>query len=302
MDWDDLRLFLHVARAGRITGAAARLGLDHSTVSRRLSRLEAAVGTALFSRAGRRLKINAAGESLLSLASRMEAVLIRDIGAVAGTAEAVTGTVRIGAPEGLGAGYLGARLDRLCAGHPGLDLELVALPQSYSLASREVDIAVTLDRPKAGSVATRRLTGYRLGLFAAPAYAARHGLPETPAELARHRLAGYIPTLLHTAELDYLDATGVTLRPQLKSTSIIAQRAIVETGQAIGILPFFLVRPEAGLVPLLAGTFTLKRSYWLSVHDDLRPLARIRVALDALAALVRDDQDLFNAPPGAPAP
>ncbi|OCJ17341.1 hypothetical protein A6U87_20875 [Rhizobium sp. AC44/96] len=293
MDWDDLRIFLQIARTGQIVEAARLLDLDHSTVSRRLSRLEEAVGAKLFNRAGRRLKINASGRDLLSIASRVESLLLSEVGTITDEGGPVSGVVRIGAPEGLGAAYVSSHLDELRAGHESLEVELVALPQNYSLASREVDIAITLDRPRSGSVATRRLTNYGLGFFASADYLQRYGRPQALEELADHRVCGYIPSLLHTPELDYLDAVGVPLKAALRSTSIIAQRTMVETGQALGILPFFMVQPGASLIRLIPD-FELKRSYWLSIHEDLRRQARVRVAAEAFASIIHRDHLLFS--------
>lgn len=293
MDWDDLRVFLCIARTGRISEAAKLLSLDHSTLSRRLSRLETILAVKLFNRAGRRLKISLAGENLLSVVTHMESVLLSEIGSVAGDTDEISGTVRIGAPEGLGAAYLSAHLDELRSEHEELDIELVALPQNYSLASREVDIAITLDRPRSGSIATRRLTDYELGFFAAETYIRHHGQPSHLSEIDAHTLCGYIPSLLHTRELDYLEGLGLKQKPALRSTSIVGQRAIVEAGKAIGILPFFMVRPESRLRPLLED-FRLTRSYWLSVHEDLRHIKRVRVTVDALGTLCQRHQSLFR--------
>lgn len=298
MDWDDLRVFLCIARTGQISEAAKLLDLDHSTISRRLARLEAKLAVQLFNRAGRRLKISPAGESLFAVVTHMESVLVSEIGTVAGDTEEVSGTVRIGAPEGLGAGYLSAHLSTLRSSHKELDIELVALPQNYSLASREVDIAITLDRPKSGSISTRRLIDYELGFFAADSYIQAFGEPKTTSEIDEHILCGYIPSLLRTRELDYLDGLNLGNRPALRSTSIVAQRSIVETGQAIAILPFFMVPPESSLKPILED-FRLTRSYWLSVHEDLKRIKRVRVTVDGLASLFQRHHGLFRRLPNA---
>lgn len=293
MDWDDLKIFLHVARSGQVNEAAKQLDLDHSTVSRRVAKLEESVGAKLFDRAGRRLRINASGQGVLSIASRIESLLLNELETVTDDNEAVSGIVRIGAPEGLGAAYLSSRLDALRSGHDDLEIELVALPQNYSLSSREVDIAVTLDRPQSGSIATRRLMDYGLGFFASEGYLDMHPEPMTLTELTGHRICGYIPSLLHTRELDYLDAAGLPLTARLRSTSIVAQRSIIETGQAIGILPFFMISAQMKLRRLFATSFALKRSYWMSIHDDLRRQARVRVAADALASIIHRDHAVF---------
>lgn len=293
MDWDDLRVFLHIARTGRIIDAAKLLAIDHSTASRHLVRLEEGIGAKLFDRAGRRLKITPAGQNLMTVAARMESIVLREVGAISQQAADISGKVRIGAPEGLGIAYLGRRLPQMGKAYPGLELELVALPQNYSLASREVDIAITLDRPEAGNISTRRLTNYQLGFFAAAGYIDRHGQPSSLAGLPDHTLCGYIPEMLHTQELNYLAAPELNLLPGLRSTSVLAQREMIESGSAIGVLPLFMTNDRPDLLRIVQREFTITRSYWLSVHEDLRPLARIRVVIDEIAGIVRRDQPIF---------
>jgi DNA-binding transcriptional LysR family regulator len=292
MDWDNLRIFLAVARSGSVAEAARLLEIDHSTVSRRLAHLETVIGIRLFDRAGRRLRINEAGERLQRTAEKLESHLIADLAVLETMNGSRAGTVRIGAPEGFGVGYLARRLGLLRERHPQIELELIALPQDYSLAAREADIAITLDRPKAGNLAIRKLADYELRFFGTDAYHARHGRPEAIGDLTSHRLCGYIPQLLHTEQLDYLDFDGLDLRPDMRSTSIVAQLAMVAGGHAIGILPSFMAAERPDCIPILNG-HRIMRSYWLSIHDDLRGVERIRLVADALAGMVREDRALF---------
>lgn len=294
MDWDDLRVFLHVARHGRMGEAARALNIDHSTVSRRIARLEQDLGVLLFERAGRRTRITERGAELLLTAERVESLMLRNVAGLGETAGALTGRVRLGAPEGLGAGYLGRRLGAIAALHPGLEIELVALPRVYSLAAREVDLAITLERPAPGQVVTRKLTDYSLNLYAAPDYLAREGMPAGLDDLARHRFCGYIPELLFTGELDYLSFGGRSLTAAIRSTSVLAQADIIASGAAIGVLPAFLAVRHQGLQRLLPAEIGLTRSYWLSVHEDLRHLGRVRAVLEAVAEAVRSDRALFR--------
>lgn len=296
MDWDDLRVFLHIARTGTIVDAVKSLAIDHSTASRRLARLEDDIGAKLFERAGRRLKITSAGKTLMSLVSRMESIVLRDIGGISNQGIDIAGKVRIGAPEGLGIAYLGRRLPTIGKAHPALELELVALPQNYSLASREVDIAITLDRPEVGSLSTRRLTDYHLGFFASVDYLQRQGRPNSIADLRQHTLCGYIPEMLHTQELNYLADPGLSLLPRLRSTSVLAQREMIESGAAIGVLPLFMAHDRPNLLQILPHEFTITRSYWLSVHEDLRALPRIRTVIDDIVNIARADHQIFLPP------
>ncbi|MBX9459571.1 MAG: LysR family transcriptional regulator [Rhizobium sp.] len=292
MDWDDLRIFLAIARAGTVSEAARQLELDHSTVSRRLANLENRLAIRLFDRAGRRLGINAAGEQLRRTAERLESGLLSDLAVLEAMQGSRVGTVRIGVPEGLGVGYLAGRLGGLAEAYPEIALELVALPQNYSLATREVDIAITLDRPEFGNIAVRKLTDYVLQFFGTEAYFARHGRPAETADLQSHRLCGYIPQLLYTPLLDYLVFDGVRMQPTVKSTSVVAHVEMVRSGSTLGMLPAFICAGRADLVPILPAD-RITRSYWLTVHEDLRGVERIRIISEALVQLARQDRTLF---------
>src|SRR5690606_31694505 len=188
MNWDDVRIFLAVARSGQILGAARRLELNHATVSRRIGALEAGLGAKLFRRLTTGSELTPAGERFLEIAERMEADMIAARAEISGEGEDVSGTVRIGAPDGFGVAYLAARLGALTARHRELQIHLVPVPRSFSLSRREADIAITVDRPTEGRLVAQKLVDYSLGLFASRAYAEAHGLPQTAAGLADHRL------------------------------------------------------------------------------------------------------------------
>jgi len=292
MDWDDLRVFLAVARAGTVSEASRVLEIDHSTVSRRLANLESRIGIRLFDRAGRRLRINAAGEQLMRTAERLESGLLSDLAVLESMQGSRVGTVRIGVPEGLGVGYLAGRIGTMAAQFPEISLELVALPQNYSLAAREVDIAITLDRPQFGNIAVRKLTDYVLQFFGTADYFRAFGRPATLEDMTGHALCGYIPQLLFTPLLDYLVFDGVRLNPTIRSTSIVAQLEMVRSGSALGMLPVFMCADQPNLLPILKA-HSVTRSYWLTVHDDLRGVERIRITSEELVQLARQDRVRF---------
>lgn len=294
MDWDDLRIFLQLARERQMSRAGKALGIDDTTVARRVARLEATLGVALVQRAGRRTVLTGEGEALALAAEEMESVALRKISGLGEDRRSVCGRVRVGAPEGLGVGWVARHLALLPAEHPGLETELVALPRTYSLARREVDIAITLDRPEAGQVSVQKLTDYTLDLYGTADYLHRAGTPASGADLAGHRFAGYIPDLLFTEELDFVRAeAGIPVVPVIRSTSVLAQVNAVASGAALGVLPTFLAAGVPGLVRVLPETFRLVRSYWISVHDDLRHLHRVRVVQAALLRRVKAERGLF---------
>lgn len=294
MDWDDLRIFLQLSRTRQMTNAGKALGLDDSTVGRRIARLEQTLGISLIKRAGRRTAITEQGEKLAQAVEEVESVILRKIVGLGDDQMEAAGRVRVGAPEGIGVGYLAQKLAEMSGLNERLETELVALPRTYSLATREVDIAITLERPSAGLVTMQKLTDYTLELYGTDRYFEQRGKPKRMAELGQHRFAGYIPELLFTKELNFSKLNeGIEVAPVIRSTSVIAQVNAVLSGAAIGVLPRFLAVTHEELRPVLESEFQLTRSYWISVHDDLRHLHRIQVVLDAMIAMVRGDRSRF---------
>jgi DNA-binding transcriptional LysR family regulator len=273
MGWDDVRIFLAVARAGQLLGAARQLRLNHATVARRLDALEAALGAPLVHRQPHGSTLTPAGERFLPHAERMESAMLA-AAASAGGGASLAGTVRIGAPDGFGVGFLAPRLGALAARHPGLVLELVPVPRAFSLSRREADIAITVEPPREGRLVRRKLCDYALGLYASRAYLARAGTPARPEDLAGHRLVGHVEDLIYAPSLDYARDIWRDWRNDLAISSALGQLEAVRAGAGIGILHRFLARAHAGLVPVLEAQ-AVTRSYWLVHHEDLRGLERL---------------------------
>ncbi len=147
MDWDDLRYFLELARTRRLARAGRKLGVDHTTVGRRIELLERSLGCRLFEAGSEGYALTDAGRRLLEHAESIENSVDLMQTEARGEGVRVGGTVRIGAPEGFAAVFLVPRLTRLFEAHPELHVELLTLPRFPSLAAREADILVTLDPP-----------------------------------------------------------------------------------------------------------------------------------------------------------
>ena len=171
-------------------------------------------------------------------------------------------------------------------------IELVPVPRSFSLSRREADVAVTLGRPREGRLVARKLTDYRLGLYAARAYLDAHGAPQTLPELAEHRLVGYVEDLLYTASLDYTAEFLKGWRSSVAVSSAMGQTEAVRAGAGIGILHAFMAQRDADLVPVLP-QHTLTRSYWTVVHEDLRAVRRVSAVAEFLSDIVSQDHAIF---------
>ncbi|ACB94269.1 LysR family transcriptional regulator [Beijerinckia indica] len=293
-DWNSLRSFLAVARTGRLTTAARTLGVDHTTLSRRIAGLEEALKVKLFERHPSGYRLTNAGDRLLLSAETMESIALTTQSQIGGEDLAVTGAVRIGAPEGFGSNFLASRIAALCHQHPQLEIQLVAMPRLFSLSKREADIAISLAPPREGRLVARKLTDYRLRLYAAPAYLATLPPIKSIEDLRDCRFIGYIDDLIYSQELDYLGEIASFLSPQLKSANLIAQLNAAITGTGICVLPDFIARGCEGLVPVLPSQVSLMRSFWLVTHADLRGLARIKTVSAFISNEVKTAQALFK--------
>jgi DNA-binding transcriptional LysR family regulator len=291
-DWDDLRFFLAVARAGRLTIAARRLGADHATVSRRVTSLEAALKATLFERRPQGYALTAQGERLVIAAEAIESAALAAASEIGGADLALSGAVRIGAPDGFGTLFLAPRAVRLSERYPELEIQLVAMPRLLSLSKREADVAIALSPPKEGKVVARKLTDYRLALYAAPAYLAGAAAIRSAEDLSGHPLISYIDDLIITPELDYLDEIAKGLRPRLQFSTLVAQMHCAMTGAGICVLPHFMAAGRPELVPVLP-EIQLTRTFWLIVHAELKDVARIRAAVDFLVRETRAARAIF---------
>ena len=291
-DWDDLRFFLAVARAGRLTAAARQLEADHTTVSRRISALEGALRAKLFERKPQGYSLTEQGERLLGLAEGMETQALAVASQVGGADLALSGTVRIGAPDGIGTYFLAPELGALAERHPSLTLQLVALPRTFSLSRREADIAITLEQPTEGRLVSRKLTDYRLRLYASRDYLARHGPMADLADLAGKTLVTYVADLIYSPVLDYFSGLEKYTARRYECASVVAQLEAVRAGVGVGILHDYAVRQFPELQAVLPEVSYL-RTYWLVTHADVRNLRRVEEVYSFILSRVRANRGLF---------
>jgi DNA-binding transcriptional LysR family regulator len=295
MDWDTVRIFLSVVRAGQFLAAARQLGVDHATVARRITALETKLGAKLFERRTSGCVMTPSGERLLASAERIEAEMLQVQAEIAATDLDVAGTVRIGAPDGFGTLFLSGRLGELARLHPALTVQLVPVPRAFSLSRREADIAITVDRPEAGRVAVRKLTDYSLHLYASKTYLAAHGRPMVQVDLQRHAIITYVQDLLFSPELNFMPELFGPQYRRFECASAVGQNEAVRAGGGIGILHDYhaAIDPELEMVlPALS----FQRSYWIVTHLDNRSSLRIRAVANFIADQVAREKTIFIVP------
>jgi DNA-binding transcriptional LysR family regulator len=288
LQWSDLRVVLALGRAPSFSAAARNLGLDQTTVGRRLAALEAALQGRLFLRERGRLLPTALGEAAIARAEEVEAAVLALETAAGESGAAVAGRVRITAVPILVNQLIVPRLPGLLQRFPGLAIDANADSRNLSLSRRETDIALRFARPEGGSELCRRIGSLAFSVYAAKG-AEASGLPWVTYEerflhypQARWVVAHVAPEDL--ARLRINDAEG------------LAQA--VRSGLGRGVLPDFMAAQDAALVRISAEP-VLHRDLWLLVHPDLRQLPRVAAVLDWLAALPAVLQAEAAAPPGS---
>lgn len=293
-DWNDLRYFLELQRSGRLLTAARRLNTTHATVARHIEAVEQALGTALFVQHAQGYQLTPAGEALLKHAEAMEnvALLVQE---EITQSSAPLGKIRVGATEGLGVKFLAGRMSGLFERYPGLEVELVAVPRFVSILNREAEISIHLERPSADMLVTRKLTDYRLALYASQAYLDRAPPLRTREDLGRHAWIGYVDDLLFSQELMFLNQFCRNPQVVFHSTSVIAQQEAARSGLGIAVLPCYMAAADPQLVPLLPAE-SIQRAYWISTRRELHKSVRLRVVWDYLMALCAAQQGVLLGP------
>lgn len=283
-DWNELRLVLAIARSGGLVGAAKVLGIDHSTVFRRLQAIEARLGQPLFERVpGGGYQATTVGERMTAAAERMEdeaLALARDI---AGHDPRLTGLLRVTSSETLAYRILTPELAAFRRSHPGIVIELAIDNRVLNLTRREADVALRPLRPREGDLWGRKIADVGWTVYGAPDYFARHGRPATPADLAAHALIGWEETAAGITAADWLAGVASASAVVYRTTSLINQFKAAMNGIGLAVLPCYLGDPEPGLARALTQPVPeLARELWIVTHTDLKRTARVRAFFDVV--------------------
>jgi DNA-binding transcriptional LysR family regulator len=290
-DWSDFQFFLAIAQTGQLSKAGTTLGVDGTTIGRRLRRLEANIGATLFEQTREGQVLTEAGERLLvSVEAMAKAALAAENNKVRQADSELSGILRISVSEGFGSWFLAGHIPDFIAAHPRLTLDLVANSGFLSLSKREADVAVMLSRPAAGPIIASKLSDYALRLYATPDYLAETGVPSSPEELTRgYRLIGYIPDMIYAPELRYLDEIHPGLTISIRSSSINAQHHLIAAGSGLGVLPCFIGDADPLLMAVLP-EHQITRSFWMVTHKDTHQLARVRAGREWIKKAVQSDR------------
>jgi DNA-binding transcriptional LysR family regulator len=294
MDWDNIRIFLSVARAGQFSAAASQLRIDNATVARRISALEKSLSVRLFDRQPTGSVLTAAGDRLHQAAEEVEAQLLRAQGDLSRSDVELSGTVRIAAPDGFTALFLCPRLGRLKEKYPTLTVQLVPMSRTFSLSKREADLAITIERPDHGRLSVRKLIDYSLHFYAAKKYLATHDAPERLEDLQTHCQVTYVQDLIIADQLNFVPELYGPAYSRLECSTAVGQLEAVRGGAGIGILHDYAAHRDEQLQVVLPDA-VFERSYWMVTHLDLRELSRVRAISEFIVAEVAAQKSSFHA-------
>ena len=256
--------------------------------------LEENLEARLFDRRAQGYGLTPQGEALFQFAEKMEELALSIVTQVGRSKQNAVGTIRIGATDGLGTMFLSSCLPKLRDSHPDLSVQLVTLPRVISLSKREADIAIGLSRPTEGRLYGRKLTDFEWGIYASADYLDGHPPISDVRDLATHRLIGYISDLIYAQELEDVLSIWKDASVAFSSSNLIVQYQAAKAGYGLCVLPCYIAsRPGNGLRRVLPGQVSVIGSYWMTLHSDMRQLARVRIVCDFIAKEVAKARSRF---------
>lgn len=282
-EWDQLRLFLAVARQGGFAGAGRALRMNETTVARGIAALEHRLGTRLLERTARGLALTAAGERARAAAEAAEAVFRDAASEVGGSDERPSGLVRITATEAISTAVLVPALGRLHAALPDIRFEVFSGYGALDVARGETDIALRPRRPVGTHLVARRLGAVALGVYASSGYLAERGVPEFEKGLRGHSVLGYSDLVQPPPPGEpFLGADLEGARLVLAASTPLGLAAAVDAGMGLATLPCYLAAQRGGLVRVWPER---RQSYdmFAVIRSDHRRVLRIRAVLAQLA-------------------
>ncbi|MBU2979628.1 LysR family transcriptional regulator [Alteromonas sp. C1M14] len=293
MNWDDLRLFLVLARNGRVGSAAKGAGIDPTTLIRRVKRLEDGLNCTLFELTKKGYVLTNQGTRLVAYIEQAEPVLLQAKSELSGEREHLAGTIRVSVSEGFGTWFLAPLLADFKRRYPAITIELVASSGFLNLNKREADMAILLEKPTNGHLYTQRLTDYELYLYCHKDLLNALGTPTHVRELDTFNLVSYVPDLLYAPQLKFIEESVLSDLPAVRSTSINAQYQMLLHGAGVGILPAFMAEKAPQLTRIVADQIRIKRTFWLATHKETHGQARFDTFVDWLTEQVRLHREDF---------
>lgn len=290
-NWDDILFFLEVARTRNLARAGQKLRVDHTTVSRRVRELERSLNTTLFKRSKAGFSLTEAGLRLLQFAEGMESNANAIVETVVGSEKAdAFGAVRIASMEGIGSMYLTGCIADFNKIYPSIQVELITDTRLLDMTRREADIFVSFFKPKGRRLSVKKIGEFKIFLYASSNYLEQHPRPADLKDLENHGFIDFIDEHILIKENRWLSDILRPTHVVFKSTSLVSQFIAASNGLGIAMLPSYVAAHDRDLCPVLPGYFSV-RDIWLSVHEDLLHIRRVKAVINFLEKRIAKDRD-----------
>lgn len=283
MNWEDLHHFRTLAQQGSFSAAARALGVDHTTVARRVSALEAALGLRLVDRLPRSVVLTEAGAEIAELAKGAEDAAFAVLRAAQGARSGPAAPVRVSAPPALAACVIAPRLRLLRARQPEIVVTLCGQIGAADLDRREADVALRLSRPRQAGLIARKLGDLAFGFY---------GAPGTPPDETGWTLIAGDSAQASLPQFRWLEARLAGRPVAFRSDDSLIQAGAARAGLGVALLPDVIAATDPGLVRLQSREMPPLREIWMLVHDDLRRAPAVRLVMDFLAEQVQTALEL----------
>lgn len=287
-DWNDLRHFLAFAREGSTLAAAKVLGVNQSTVQRRLEELEHRLGRRLIERHPSGYRLTELGQEMRSYAERIESAVTDFERHLAACDKGLTGTIRLTCPPTIGQRLLRSRLlDNFQARYPGLRVELVMDDKFLDLAKGEADLAIRHGPPDDAALVGRKIADVAWAVFGSHSYIERHGQPACPEDIDRQAIIGFDGALARHPVAQWMRTVAPHATIAARSNSLPGVLLAVKSGAGLAPLPVPLAGRESDLMIVLGPLRELTFPFYLLMHQDMRQTPRVRAFFDFIEAEIK---------------
>ncbi len=289
---DDLLVLLAVGRSGRYITAAEELGLNHTTIARRIAALEQAIGGRVLARVSGSWELTELGRGALSAAEAVEAAL-RSLSAPDGVEPPLEGVVRMSATDGFCAYIAAPAAAAVQRRHPAIAVEIVAATRRVTQQRTGLDIEIVVGQPQVHRARAVRLGDYCLGLYGAVDYLADRGTPRSPDDLADHCLVYFIDSMLQVDDLDVARTFAPAMRDSISSTNVFVHVEATRAGAGLGLLPCFMADRHPDLTRVMPDTVAIQLSYWLVGRAETLRRPEVAAVVESICARVEEQRDVL---------
>lgn len=295
LDWNDLRIFLAVARSGSAFAAARELNLNQTTVSRRIEVLEHALGTTVFVRTTRGSSLSSDGAALMPYAEDVETAVQKLEGEAGRKRRMLSGEIRVTAPEVMMTQFVGPITLRFREIHPDVRFDYVSAEHRLDLSKGEADVAFRADGAVESETMIRvSLPDIAWSFYASQGYEALHGLPKDPGKLSGHRIVAYAGPVARLAVSDFLMTHISPGNIVATANSVPGMAGTLRAGHGIGLLPSLIGDLSAGLVRCFDPPGGLVSQWWIMASAEAHQLPHIRAFMAFAADAIRAERRLIS--------